>query len=218
MGVITKGDSFELQRPTQVVFTVRGTCTQATDSYLETELSYLSGDPHKILVSRTDLASRVVTTFTNGACLRLPAGKYSFEGRIRSNPGGVIGKPNIELATATLYDDANYPDFVGQALAFGSNNGFVLVSTSKELPVMAAARISATLPAGERLMSTIRITDTVSGASISAPRSQLAGTNLGPLETTATPIYLQPGRIYKFHFDLIYGGAVDIAASISVSG
>ena len=218
MGVITKGDSFELQKSTQVVFTVRGTCTQATDSYLETELTYVSVDPHKILISRTDLASRAAATFTNGACLRLPPGKYSFEARIRSNAGGVIGKPNIELATATLYDDAHYPDFVGQASAYGSNNGFVLVSVSKELPVMAAARITVSLPIGERLMSTIRITETASGESISAPRSQLAGGNLVPLETTATPIYVKPGRIYKFHFDLIYGGAADIAASISVSG
>lgn len=218
MGIIDKGDAFELPLATQVLITVAGTIKSASNAYVETELTWLSGQPRSMIVSRTDLASTTPTRFSNGASLRLEPGKYSFVGRIRSNPGGSLAAPNIEIATATLYDDINHAGTVGTAVASGSNNGFVTVSLSSELQIMAALRIVGHPPPDGRLYATMRIEDLSSGEVIATPRVIQAGPNAYPLETRATPIYPKPNRFHRFAYDIINAGLTELAVSISISG
>lgn len=216
MGVITKGDSFELAAPTLAVIGVTASCEAARDISLQTDLTYLSAGGRTVIISRTDVTSSTRRQVNNGAALYLPAGKYSYVARIRANPGGEFVDPNIDSATVTLYPDTVYPDYAGRAVASGSTGGFVTVSVRKELPVMGRARISASLPDGDRLTAAVRLTDLSNNQSFSSPRALLWGPNVVPLQLDADSVVLQPGRMYRFEYDLIYGGEAELTSSISV--
>ncbi len=218
MGVTQKGDAFELQVPTQVVITASGTYKSATRAFVDTELVFDGPNPRSLIVSRTDLSSSVPTSFTNGACLRLGKGKYKFITRVRREADGTFADPNIDVASVTLYDDLHHAGVVGSASAFGSGNGFVLVSAATERPIMANARVQAQPAANERIYLALRVTDTGSGESLVSPRCIQHGSNSYPLETLAMPIFIKPERIYRFHYDLIYSGTAGIGASVSISG
>lgn len=217
-GIIDKGDAFELAVATQVAISVSGSFKSAANAYVETELSWLSGPPRSQIISRTDLSSTTPSRFSNGASLRLGPGKYAFVGRIRAKPGGTLAAPNIEVAHATLFDNLNQAGIIGSASAYGSGNGFVMVSTAADSLIMAALRVLVKPLPDERFYATMRIMDVDSAEIAATPRVIQVGSNANPLETLGMPIALKAGRLYKFYYDLIYGGTAEIGAGISISG
>jgi hypothetical protein len=217
-GVITKGDSFELDRPRQVVFDIQATCKEAHEAYLETTLEFVTTGAAPLVISRTNLNSSVASAFTNGASLYLPQGKYAFTARIRANAGGSLSAPDISQAKATLNLDPGNPFSLGQCAAAGSSESFVLVSTGKESPIEAEATIRATLPKAEYLSGVLRITDLSTGGAMATPRAMLRGVNLNPLGLEAVPFWLKTGRLYRFDCDMIYGGQTNISQAMLVRG
>lgn len=218
MGIIDKGDAFELQLPTQVQIQVSGSFKSASNAYVETELNWLSGTPRSLIVSRTELASSVPSRFANGAALRLPPGKYSFAARVRKQPGGTIAAPNIETAAATLYDDLHHSGVLGSASVYGSAGGFVTVSHKDERYVHGRMSVYVKAAEKERVYATMLVRDVASGETIATPRVIQIGTNAYPLEAGVTPIYIKPERLYRFEYTTIYAGAAEMAVSVSVSG
>lgn len=218
MGIIDKGNAFELQLPTQVQIQVSGSFKSAVNAFVETELTWLSGSPRSLIVSRSDLASSVPGRFANGAVLRLAPGKYSFVARVRSQPGGSIAAPNIETAAATLYDDLHHSGTLGTASVFGSANGFVTVSHKDERYIHGRMSVHVKAAARERVYAAMQIRDIASGDVFATPRVIQVGANASPLEAGVTPIYIRPERLYRFEYTTTYAGAAEIAVGISVSG
>lgn len=216
LGVITAPISFELDRPRQVTFYIRGTCDSAQNSYLETTLEYLDTN-RALVVARTRLHSLVRITMVNGSTLYLPKGKYRFTARVRPEPqGGPLANPSLEQPALTINTSSELPYAIGQAVSAGSHESFVLASVGVEMPVQSKATINEQLPKGKYLSGSLTITNTSTGTAIGTPRALLRGTNLTPLQLEATPVYLKPGVIYRFDCNMIYDGEITSVQSISV--
>lgn len=216
LGIITDGVSFELDQPRQVVFAAWGTCAAARSAYLESTLDFVGTGQAPLLISRTVLNTPTETRYTNGASLFLQRGKYTLTARVRADVDGMISRPNIDDATATINTDPNFPYFPGQTNVSGSSESFMLVSTGQEKPVTISAQIKASLPRGDYLSGSLRVTDLSTNSGVATPRALLRGVNQFPLQLEAMPLYLKPARIYRFDCDMIYGGQSPITQSISL--
>ena len=217
-GVVTGGDAFELQKSSQVLFTVNGHCNAARNCFCDTVLEYLSTGAPAETISTTQLNCAEPFSFNNGASLRLPPGRYRWTTRIDRNAGGELRGANLDVAVKQIYDDLVDPNVIGQAMVSGTSNGYVTLSVRAERAIYARAIITGRLPAGERLTAALRITDPTGAAVIATPRSILLGPNSRQLETEASPIYLPPGKLFRLTYDMIHGSAATMFGSVIVSG
>lgn len=215
-GTISDGVTFELDRPRQVVLDAWGTCASARSAFLESTLEFVGTGKPPLLVSKTRLDTPVETRFANGSSLFLQRGVYTLTSRLRADPDGMLAKPNIEDATATINTDPNYPYFPGRTSVGGSSESFMLVSTGQEMPVTIMAQIRAQLPKGDYLSGALRVTDGSNNSAVATPRALLRGVNQFPLQLEATPLYLKPDRLYRLDCDMIYGGVATISQSVSL--
>jgi hypothetical protein len=215
MGVITKGEAFELDRPRQVTFIVTGACDSAQNGYLETTLDFLDVGRSQV-IGRTRLNSVKPIPMGNGATLFLPKGKYSFTAKVRPDSGGTLANPNIDTATVRINFSPEQPFDIGAASSYGSHESWLLASVGTELPVQAAATIRERLPAGAYLTGSLAILNTGNNTAVATPHALLRGQSLYPLQIEATPIYLRPGIIYRMDCVMIYGGEITSTQSVSV--